>query len=333
VQQVLTEIRDGTHAAQVRHLRGLLARGDRDQYQIDKKRMPGVTFSGAFNGTRRISEIREYTELLVLDVDHLSGQEFAAAIAAFRDDAHVLACWMSPSAAGLKGLVGLSFSEECTRLSITDRHHAAFAQVSIYFDREHGVRLDSTGSDVTRLCFLSSDQELHLRNEAVQFMVAPPPEPIWPKLACPTGRRAGNGSTKPGNVSGHALNRTEGKNQQADRAAMCSIVKYLTKRRASITTTYNQWVRVALAIAGTFTYDVGRKYYLALCRLDGTAHDEEGSIGLLESCYHSRRGSITFGTIWHYAQEVGYKPSRRQGPAPKGGETCSSPSISSNVLG
>ena len=91
---------------------------------------------------------------------------------------------------------------------------------------------------------------------------------------------------------------------------MGSIVTYLKKRRISITATYDRWVRVAFAIADTFTYDIGKNYYLDLCRLDGDDHDEDGSIRLLESCYHSTRGRITFGTIRHYAQEYGYKKVR-----------------------
>jgi hypothetical protein len=91
---------------------------------------------------------------------------------------------------------------------------------------------------------------------------------------------------------------------------MGSIVTYLTKRQISITASYDRWVRVALAIADTFTYDVGKKYYLDLCRLDGGAHDEDGSIRLLESCYNNSHGKITFGTIRHFAQGHGYKNDR-----------------------
>ena len=276
---------------------------------LTRKRLPGVTFSGTFNGRRKIRELKEYTEILVLDVDHLSKYDLAAASIALRDEVHVLACWMSPSEEGLKGLVGLSFSEGCAELDVAARHRAAL-RVSSYFERTHSVSLDQSGSDVTRLCFLSSDRGLHLRSDAAPFVVEEAPELIPPKGARPATRHAKNASTAPDEAGKHLLNRTEGKNVASDRAAMGSIVKYLKKRRISITASYDRWVRVAFAIAGTFTYDVGKKYYLDLCRLDGDAHDEDGSIRLLESCYCSSRGQITLGTIRHYAQEHGYKKVR-----------------------
>jgi hypothetical protein len=307
VQQVLSDIRDGRYAAQVQHLRDLLSRGDRDRYAVDKKRLPGVTFSATFNRRRQIAELKVYTELLVLDVDHLSKHDLAAAIAAFRDDVHVLACWMSPSQEGLKGLVGLSRPEGCADFEVVARHRAAFAQVSSYFERTHSVSLDQSGSDVTRLCFLSSDRHLHLRNDAVQFVVEDVPEAMRPKGARPATRHHENVSVVPEKNPRHSLNRTEGKNLPSDRASIGSIIKYLTKRQISITANYDRWVRVALAIADTFTYDVGKKYFLDLCRLDGNAHDEDGSIRLLESCYYNSRGKMTLGTIRHYAQEHGYK--------------------------
>ena len=64
VQQVLSHIRDGTYAARVQHLRDLISRGERDEYSDDKKRLPGVTFSGTFNGNRQIRELKAYNTLL-----------------------------------------------------------------------------------------------------------------------------------------------------------------------------------------------------------------------------------------------------------------------------
>ena len=309
MHQVLNDIRDGRYAARVQHLRDLISRGERDQYSVDKKNLPGVTFSGTFNGRRQIRELKEYNDLLVLDVDHLSKDDLMAATIALREDVHVLACWMSPSEEGLKGLVGLSFSEERATFDVEVRHGAAFAQLSSYFEHTHGVSLDQSGSDITRLCFLSSDPGLHLRNDAAPFTVGEISEPVRRKRSRPAASRAKNDSTGSDTARMHFLNRTEGKNEARDRAAMGSIVKYLEKRRLSITASYDRWVRVAFAIADTFTYDVGKGYFLRLCRLDGDAHDEDGSIGLLESCYFSSRGHITLGTIRHYAQESGYKKS------------------------
>jgi hypothetical protein len=307
VQAVLNDIRDGKLAAQIHHLRDLLSRGERDQYSVDKKRLPGVTFSGTFNGRRQLRTLKDYNDLLVLDVDHMDDDDLMFASDDLREDAHVLACWKSPSAEGLKGLVSLSFSEEHVELDVVVRHRAAFAQVSSYFKNTYGIALDKSGSDITRLCFLSSDPGLHIRAAAVPFTVSEIPDSVNLQPSRSAGRRPTRGSTGSDAARGRSLNRTEGKNRPHERAAMRSIIKYLQKRRVSITSSYDRWVRVALAIAGAFTYDVGRVYFLRLCRLDGDGHDEEGSIRLLESCYDSSRGEITLGTITHYARESGYR--------------------------
>ena len=120
--------------------------------------------------------------------------------------------------------------------------------------------------------------------------------------------------TSRGNASRRCLlYRTEGKNTPRDRAVIRSILRYLEKRQISITESYDQWVRVAFAVANTFTYDVGKTCFLRLCRLDGDAHDENGSVRLLETCYCDSRGEVSLGTILHFAQEAGYNRQRNDG--------------------
>lgn len=307
VGEVLHDIRSGRYAAQVQRLRDLVSRGEQDQYSVDKKRLPGVTFSATFNGRRQVRELKEYNGLLVLDIDHLSKSDLVAADRALRGDGYVLACWTSPSEQGVKGLVGLSFSAENGKANPAARHSAAFAQVSSYFQQEYRISLDQSGSDITRLCFLSSDPDLHLRPGVVPFAVSAIPEPANTPTGEPAARGVEDRSTRSDALRRITLNRTEGKNNPGDRAAIGSIIKYLEKRGQSITATHDRWVRVAFAIADTFTYDVGKRYFLRLCRLDGTGHDEDGSARLLEDCYYTSRGQITFATVRHYAREAGYK--------------------------
>jgi hypothetical protein len=88
---------------------------------------------------------------------------------------------------------------------------------------------------------------------------------------------------------------------------MYSIIKFLTKSGNSITRNYKQWYQVSFAIANTFTYDIGLKYYIALCKLDGKSFNETQSINMLNYCYENSDGKFTFGTIVYFAQEVGYK--------------------------
>lgn len=306
VKRVLDDIRRGTYAAQVQRLRQLISQGERDEYRVKKNHLPAVTFSGTFSPKRQLQDLKQYNDLLVLDIDHVSHDELRATSNHLRRDAHVIACWLSPSEEGVKGLVGLSYPETGRETDASTRHKAAFAQLSGYFNREYGISLDQSGSDITRLCFVSSDPDLHLRDDATCFAITElaPVEPDTSRIAPSCGRDC---AIRPDIAGLNSLTRTEGKNRDRDRSTVTGIINYLEKRRLSITATHDKWVKVAFAIAATFTYNIGLKYFLRLCRLDGDAHDEEGSIRLLESCYHSNRGGITLGTISHYAQEAGYK--------------------------
>jgi hypothetical protein len=98
----------------------------------------------------------------------------------------------------------------------------------------------------------------------------------------------------------------QGKNSPQDRAKIKSIIKFLEKHNKSITYDYNSWYRVALAVANTFTHDIGEEYFLRLCRLDGTKHDEIQSKNLLRYCYENYRGEILFKTLVYLAGEAGY---------------------------
>ena len=105
-----------------------------------------------------------------------------------------------------------------------------------------------------------------------------------------------------------------GRNQQKDRDTVSSIVKYLEKRKTSITPNYNDWFCVAMAIVTAFNYDVGEKYYMRLCRLDGPKHDEKASLSMLQYCYEHSNFEITLGTLVYFAQRKGYKFSYKAVP-------------------
>jgi hypothetical protein len=61
-----------------------------------------------------------------------------------------------------------------------------------------------------------------------------------------------------------------------------------------------------MAIANTFTYDVGEKYFLKLSSFDSKKYIETECKKFLKSCYESRNGAIKFRTIVYFANEKGY---------------------------
>ena len=103
------------------------------------------------------------------------------------------------------------------------------------------------------------------------------------------------------------LNNPKGKNNQRDRKTLLNIIKFLKKKNISITSTYENWYRVAYAIAYSFTHDIGEKYFLSLCELDGANHNEIQSKNMLLYCYKNSKGNIKFKTIVFLATNKGFK--------------------------
>ena len=91
-----------------------------------------------------------------------------------------------------------------------------------------------------------------------------------------------------------------------NRMKMQQILKFLKNRGHSITYDYQHWLNVAFALSSTFPYVTARRYFLELCRLDGSKHNELESQQKFAVCYKQNLDRFSFGTIRYYAGEYGY---------------------------
>ena len=66
----------------------------------------------------------------------------------------------------------------------------------------------------------------------------------------------------------HLLDNATGKNNKSHRQQIQFIIRFLNKNKSSITKSYEQWTQVGYAIANTFTYEVGEKYFVRFSKLD-----------------------------------------------------------------
>jgi len=174
VSQVLNDIKTGKYSFQINKLRELLSNNLFDNYVNEKKKLPAVTFCGTFNGIRKREFIKEYNQILVIDIDKLDEQEFERVKSIVESEEFVFASWISPSQNGIKGLISLSFKSDVnsTDIELIDiRHKIAFKQIQEYYSEKYNINIDSSGSDTTRLCFFSLDPELKIKNEYKQFEI------------------------------------------------------------------------------------------------------------------------------------------------------------------
>lgn len=279
-------IKNGKYSAEILKCRSFINQGNINAYKVAKRTLPAITFSGTFNGPHKKENLKKYSELIVIDIDNIEN-DVNLVKKMLIDDDHIISTWVSPSGKGLKALLAIRITPS--------EHKAAFDQILEYFKTKYQLDIDKTGSDLCRLCYVSYDNDLKIKNQFKEFQVFPVEQIVLPKESV---------------VKAHPVfeNTKESKlNSAYNKRLFLRLLKYLQTRKLSITTSYDDWYRVALAIANSFNPDLGKRYFLLLSGLDQN-YDEYKCLELLDYCYrHKRAGAITFRTIVHMAKSHGFK--------------------------
>ena len=301
LRSILEEIKIGRWKNEISRCRGELSAGNTNGYNKVKSLLPATAFCGTFNRGHRVQDLVVYNKLLVIDVDKIPLEALPETQSLLCNDSYLYSVWLSPSGSGLKGLVRLE--------SPVQYHKLAFDQVASYFLEKYDVRLDKSGSDVSRLCYASWDPNLFI-NENSSVFTLNENLLITNSSHTNTNMSKQRGSVTVDQVVGNqkALYfKTEGRNKVNDRASIQSIIKFLSKKKLSITRSHSDWLRVGLAIAATFTFDIGEEYFLRLCRLDREEHNEPKSKDLIDYCYRNRNpNGPTMATIKFLAAQKGF---------------------------
>jgi len=290
----LRHIKNGTYDTLITKCRLAYRQCNYELYNDLKSSLPCVTFSGIFAGNRKASDIGTYNHLIVFDIDNIAIDKLKHIRNFLEGDSIILALWLSPSGIGLKGLVRTD--------NQLHQHRGTFDSLKLYLFANYSIDLDRSGSDVSRLCFSSYDPDIYYNHNSDPYN----------EILVLEGKDATKHATtiKTAKILKSAF-QTEGLNKIYNRRMMKHILTYLQKNSISITSSYDEWLRVALSISYTFSYDVGVRYFLKLCELDKELHSEQKSLNLLRYCYKVRNDrntiTISFGTILFYAQERGFQ--------------------------
>ena len=144
---ILEQIKDGRFKSQILNLRTLLQEGKKAEYDTKKKSLLSFTPSGTFNGHRKLENLIQYSNCIILDVDKLNPEDLAKAKSAAINIPETYACFISPSNNGLKILVKID--------SKAEHHKQAFNQVKEHYEQLLKIPIDPSGKDIPRLCFYS----------------------------------------------------------------------------------------------------------------------------------------------------------------------------------
>ncbi len=308
IHEVIDEIKSDKYLIQIERLRKFILNEQLDEYNIHKKNLPAVTFCGVFDGKRRKELLKVYNQVIVLDIDKLSPSDFKRVKQVLSEDDFVFASWESPSKKGLKGLVSHAYQFEVNASNIDNCHKVAFRKLQEYFLSTHNIELDESGSDTTRLCFLSYDNDITCKEVFKPFVIDEiEVEKTEEKKNATKTNTVKSASKK------DALYNPLNRNNSFDRKTIQAIIKYLTKNNLSITYTYEDWYRVAIAIANSFTYEIGEKYFLSLSRIDKNKFNETDCKNMLIYSYENRKDEISFKSIEYLAAKKGYEKKSKRG--------------------
>ena len=163
VVEVLTDIKTGKYKNQIIYLRKSLAEQKMEAYERAKKSLPAFTPSASFKGGRKLEYLTAYTQIVVLDIDKLSVEQLNTAKQLAKETPYTYALFVSPSGNGLKIFVRVNSSQE--------NHKEAFLALQKFYEEFLSLSIDKSGKDVTRLCFVSYDTDLHLNENATVYPV------------------------------------------------------------------------------------------------------------------------------------------------------------------
>lgn len=305
--RVLNGIRVCAYGKEVNAARACLFNGDKTGYDKIKSELPAVTFCGTFEKGHKADECTHYNNILVIDIDKLDEIQFESTRDSLMQDPYVAAFWTSPSGKGFKGLVELQYDDDLKDLNLKDRHKAAFRSFFAYLLATYNIELDASGKDICRLCYMSADKNIVVKERAEIFLV----KDETPKEdGCENPMESKKKTTVIKAIDPKSWNEIYGKatnyayNGQ-NRSMLTYIYKKLRKKNISITDNWENWVKVAFAIASSVHPVIGRKIFLDFCQLDGANHDEAKSEHLIWDAYSKNQGKCSLNTIIYLARQKG----------------------------
>lgn len=162
-QDIIDCIGGGQWEEAVMQLRKLY-NSDYPQYKELKQYLPVVQFSCISNG-QSLSDVIQATNLIVLDFDKIPDKPTLRLVRnEIQNDAYTRCLFESPGGYGLKVIVEVANDQDNTT------HHSYYTALKDYYQSTNPTASpywDASGSDITRLCFISYDKELYLNPDSV----------------------------------------------------------------------------------------------------------------------------------------------------------------------
>ena len=167
--EFLDEVRSDKHKVLIENLRELYkptidpAHSPSEQkkakasYDAVKITLPAYALTGTFNGKVENTNFSNSSGIGIIDIDHLASHNLTPedVKAKLSKDCSIVMVITSPSGDGVKVLVAIP------PVHNNVENKAIFVRLVAYFKGCHGLAVDTTGSDIRRLCFSCYDPEAY----------------------------------------------------------------------------------------------------------------------------------------------------------------------------
>ena len=170
---IAKEIAEGKYRSEIEYNRTLYAEGKQDEVDRCKAQLIAFAASGTFKEQRLASYLDEYNNFVHLDFDELTPEQLETAFKIIADIPHTFLCFRSPRGNGIKVFVEVNTGAE--------HHDTAYKQVQQYYEGRVGLKSDPKCKDITRLCFMSYDPQLHKNLNNQKFIVDIPVQDQLPE--------------------------------------------------------------------------------------------------------------------------------------------------------
>lgn len=131
-------------------------------YDVRKKKLPFFTPSGTFEKNRRSENLKEYSGMMMLDIDDLENEfEVLEIKNAAKQCPYTWMTFVSPSGIGLKIWVKVA--------STNFEHSIAYQKLLALYENFLRIPVDKSTTDLARACFISYDSNYYLNEESDIF--------------------------------------------------------------------------------------------------------------------------------------------------------------------
>ncbi|WNW01864.1 DUF3987 domain-containing protein [Tenacibaculum sp. HL-MS23] len=270
LEKILNDIKLGAYKTEISDIRNLLSNDNKQEADQLKKQLIAFTVSGTFNNGRSIDKINAYSKYVILDIDKLEDSHLQLIKNTTRLASYTYASFISPSGKGLKVIVKVNASKEC--------HKEAYKQVVDYYEQALNIDIDTSGSDICRLCFVSYDEDCFINANADTFEVIIKPKEIAPPI-------------KQNNQINNDIE---------------AYISEIEKTATDITGNYETWRNLGFALSEEYG-ERGREYYHRISRFYIKYNYQECD-KQFTNCLKAKGTGVNISTFYYMAHQNNIKP-------------------------